>query len=37
MNTFIISPGRTTGLERVGELVDVEHLDAAQLRHLVAG
>jgi len=35
MKTFITSPGSTTGLSEVGELVDVENLDAAQLRHFI--
>ena len=35
MNTFITSPGSTTGFSAVGQLVDVQDLDAAQLRDLV--
>ena len=35
MNTFIVSPGQVNGLQRVGELVDIEDLDAAKLRDLV--
>jgi hypothetical protein len=35
MKTFITSPGQDDRLERVRQLVDVQHVDAAQLRHLV--